>query len=243
MLHHRLPAVIALVAGSALCAALPARAAMVTIGGPSFDLTYDSALLGPYGTPTIVGNDVFFTTVSLSVQRFDTGSSSLDTLLEGIVITTHGSQRLSSLTVGVLGDYYLDGADASVAVTGRLLAHDASAPATTRTGAALAVDVATPLSVVGTNTDWRASARVDGATTVDAGQTNVFLAGARSIGVSLGTELIASLGSGGGFREAFIEQKFTGLRLTVASTPVAAPGTVALLAAALAAAALVRRRH
>lgn len=239
---RRTPLLLALATAGLLGSALPAQAAIVTVAGSSFDLTYDDALLGPYGTPTIVGNQVFFTTVALSVQQFSTGSSSLDSLLEGIVITMRGPLVLDSLAVSVLGDYYLDGAGASVGVTGRLLAHDASAPATTRTTGALTVDAATPLTVVGENTDWRATARVDAGTAVDAGQTNVFLAGARSIGVSLGTELIASLGSGTGFREAFIEQKFTGLRLSVGSTPVSAPGTAALLLTALAAAALLRRR-
>lgn len=242
MITRRLPLLLALSAASVMGAAAPAQAAIVTVGGPSFDLTYDDALLGPYGTPTVVGNDVFFTTVSLAVQQLATGSSTLDSLLEGIVITMRGPLVLDSLAVSVLGDYYLDGSGASVGVTGRLLAHDASSPATTRTQGALEVDASTPLTVVGTNTDWRASARVDAGTAVEAGQTNVFLAGARSIGVSLGTELIASLGSGSGFREAFIEQKFTGLRLSVGATPVSAPGTATLLLVALAAAALLRRR-
>jgi hypothetical protein len=227
---------------SLACAVLPAQAAIVTISGPSFDLSYDDSLLGLYGTPTVMGNSVFFTTGEILAQRFSAGSTTVTTLLEGLVITMRDALAIDSLAVNVLGDYFLEVADASVAVAGLLIAHDVAAPDATKTGAALAVDPSTPLTVVGSNTDWRASSGIDRHTSVGVGQSNVFLSGARSIGVSLGTELTASLGSGSGLREAFIEQKFSGLQLVVSPMRVPAPGTAALLLAALAAAALVRRR-
>lgn len=242
MMQPRFLTLLGMAAAAMVCTAVPAQAAIVTIAGPSFDLSYDDALLGPYGTPTIVGNSVFFTTTSLIAQRFTEGTTSLPTLLEGLVITMRGSFAIDSLAVSVLGDYFLEDASASVSVGGLLQARDMAGPAATLTQSALAVDGGTPLNTVGVNSDWRASARLNGSTAVGAGQTNVFLSGARSIGVTLGTELMATLGSGAGLREAFIEQKFSGLQLMVSPTSVPVPGTLALVLAAAAAGALLRLR-
>lgn len=210
-----------------------ATAAIVTLSGPSFDLRYDTALLGDYGTPTLVGHSVFFTTGSVTAQRFSTGRTATTTLLQGLVITMRDGSVLDRLTVSVLGDYFLDGAGASVSVGGLLSVDDASVPGSSRSEAALAVDDATPLTLQGVNSDWRASAVLDAGSPVLGGGGNVFASGTRAIGVSLGTEIVASLGAGSGFREAFIEQKFAGLELIVGARAVPSPGSAPLVLAAL----------
>lgn len=231
------------------CAAMlgigSASAAPVTIMGLNVDVTYDDTRLSSFSPPTLVGDSIFFTLNSHRAESLNgTGLVSAAALLADLVIVAKGNYRFGAFDLAVFGDYRLNGAGSSVDVTGQLRAFDASLPGSARAVADLSLSA--PLNLAdGANHNWVASARVDQFTPLVGIGGPVIGAGVRSVGLEIDTTLSAYTdAAAAGLRQAFIENKFAGLQITILpAATVPAPGTLALAALALLGLAATRGRR
>jgi hypothetical protein len=220
----------------ALCLALSigaAHAAPVTIIGSNVDVTYDDTLLGRYSAPTLAGDTLVFTTNRLFAESLNgQGLATLADAVSGIVISAKGGFRLGGAELAAFGDYRLSGTGSSVQVSGLLSLLDPAAGGAVLDSGSLQVSAATPLNLAdGANRDWTAGARAGGGGSYG------------SLGLRIDTTLEAFTGGGAGLRQAFIEQKFSGLQLRlVNASTVSLPSSLSLVALALVAAGLLRRR-
>jgi hypothetical protein len=224
----------------AMCALLwgcaVATAAPVTIVGTDIDLVYDSALLGSFGTPTLVGNSLLFT---LNEQRVESangaGSQVLNSTLSGISLRAKNGFRFGALNLAVFGDYRLSGAGSQVQVGGQLRAFDASQPGAAAMATTVQADAGLPLTINdGSTQNWTGLAHIDGGTAVAGGGINAIAAGVGLVGLEIDLLLAAYTDpTESGLRQAFIENKFSGLMVNIArADPVPLPitSTLALLA-------------
>jgi hypothetical protein len=141
--------------GAGLLLATAVHADVVTLSGHQFDLRYDTAEVGLFGTPTLVGNTILFTPSAFSAQSLNgAGTFNVSSSL-AIELVAHSGFRFGSLGIGEAGDYRLSGAGSSVGVSGLFSASGAGSVAT----AGLALSAATPLSLAADSLhDWVASA-------------------------------------------------------------------------------------
>lgn len=102
-------------------AASGANAAIQTLDGVGFDISYDDAALGLFGTPSLVGNSLFFApsgSPGFSAQTasgFDFTNSTF-----AFQITADPGYMLTAFTLVEEGDYFYFGDGAGVAVGGQL---------------------------------------------------------------------------------------------------------------------------
>ncbi len=200
---------------------LPAQAAVVTLSGANFVLRYDEARLGGFGAPQLVGDSVYFTFNNLLAQSLNgAGSVTVSALLQGVELQMSGGLLFGGLQAGVFGDYLMRGVNSSVALTGSVGTIDLGNASDTVSYAALALSPDTPLTVKdGLSHDF------------SAGAANAADAGASSVGIEWLSTLTATTSGSSGRRRALIEQKFSGLQLTVMAVPT--PTTSALAALGL----------
>lgn len=240
----------AAVAGWAICT-FGAQAALVTVSGTDFDLTYDTTKLGLFGVPALAGNNIFFTFSGFVAESLNgAGVVTQNSTISGLVLTARNGFQFGSFDLAEFGDYRLNGSDSSVQLNGQLRAFNVASSINTQTTANLALAPGTLLNLNdGTLHNWAALARIDASTApqsvppVFGAPTNVIQSNAREIGITIENQLTAYTdAAGSGLRQAFIEKKFAGVQMTV--SPVPLPPSAALLAAGLTAAAwLVRRRR
>lgn len=200
-----------------------ALAVPVTVAGTSVSFTFDSALSGLFGAPTVAGDALFFTPTTYKAQSFNgTGFASASQTFN-ITVNANPGYLLSAVNLSEDGDYYNIGAGSSVAVGGKLYVRDLESPLTPPASSKIKSSVAL------TNT----TSMMDFETTDWASHTNIAIpagwGGADGIvsGVNVTIEnilLASSLTLGDA---AFIEKKFVGLNVVTA--PVPEPETYALL--------------
>jgi hypothetical protein len=98
------------------------HAAQVTVSGLNFDITFDTGLLGLFGTPSVVGDEVFW---------FPSGSPGFTAKTEplgisvknstfALTVTAHPGYQLASFGLVEGGDYFYFGAGAGVSASGQL---------------------------------------------------------------------------------------------------------------------------
>jgi hypothetical protein len=227
-----------------------AHAALVTVSGTDFDLTYDTTKLGLFGVPTLVGNSIFFTFSGFVAESLNgAGVVTQNSTISGLVLTARNGFQFGAFDLAEFGDYRLNGSDSAVQVNGQLRAFNVASAINTQTAANLALAPGTSLNLNdGALHDWAALARIDAATAaqwvppVFGAPTNVIQSRAREVGITIENQLTAYTdASGTGLRQAFIEKKFAGVQMTV--SPVPLPPSAALLAAGLTAAIWVVRRR
>lgn len=200
-----------------------ALAVPVTVAGTSVSFTFDSALSGLFGAPTVAGDALFFTPTTYKAQSFNgTGFASASQTFN-ITVNANPGYLLSAVNLSEDGDYYNIGAGSSVAVGGKLYVRDLESPLTPPASSKIKSSVAL------TNT----TSMMDFETTDWTSHTNIGIpagwGGADGIvsGVNVTIEnilLASSLTLGDA---AFIEKKFVGLNVVTA--PVPEPETYALL--------------
>lgn len=235
-------AVLALLAGL-----LPgAQAALITLPGTQFDLSYDDTKLGLFGTPSLSGNTIFFTFSGFVAESLNgQGLVTKNSTVNGLVLTAHDGFHFGGFNLTEFGDYKLSGANSFVRVEGQLRAFDIAAPTDTQTTSFLQAAPGTNLNLDdGGLHDWAATAAMDGNTPPAFGFTTNVLAG-RPTQVGLAVENLLTAyteAQDSGPKQAFIEKKFagTGVQVTVSPVPLPLPST--LMLAALGAGWLVRRR-
>jgi PEP-CTERM motif len=207
-----------LLAGIALAAGVQASAsaAIVTIDGAKFDISFDDAFIGLFGTPTIVG-DV--------IQWFPSGSPGFtaSTTTRDTTVITNSTFAFTIVadpgffvTGGALteaGDYLMFGAGSQVAATGQVRMTSLNPAAPTVIGAITPSTFSETSFPALETQNWDASGSVSVAATTAAN-------------VSIQNILVAYAGDAAGPRGAFIEKKE--VFFSVSALPIPEPSTWAM---------------
>lgn len=140
----------------------PANASLVTVSGSNVDFTYDDSLLGLYGTPTISGDNLFFSPTqfrSSSLNGVGMSSASATTFID---IHAHDGYSFGSLALTEIGDYKLLGKKSFVNIGGGMLAIDKNNPPATGPYANSFLSTSDNLGLYdGALYSWTASTQVD----------------------------------------------------------------------------------
>ena len=195
-----------------------AQAVETRLDGKYFDIIYDSASLGLFGTPTLSGNTLFFTPTTFSAE-----SSSMSTFKTGSTISfwivADDGHHLTGASLLEQGDYNADKEDdksARVAVGGQTRFVDNNHPGSSTSAAIVGAGVSDlPANGFSSTSDWAATS------------LQTFQSGATKIKFTIENLLFANAGSQSNY--AFIEKKYVGL--TVSAVP--EPESYAMLLAGL----------
>ena len=232
------------------CASLvAAHAALVTLSGTQFDLTYDTTKLGSSGVPSLVGNTPTLTLNTFAAEALNgAGAVTKNSTVSGLMLNAKSGFQFGSFDLVEFGDYTLNGNGNFVRVQGQMRAFNTGQALTTQTSANLIVNPLTALTINdGNNQNWSASARIDAFTSAALPSLfNVINSNPNEVGLTLENRLTAYTDpSGSGFRQAFIEKKFVGVGVQVTVLPAAVPlrPSAALTIAGLAAIALLAHRR
>jgi len=210
-------------------AASGANAAIQTLDGVGFDISYDDAALGLFGTPSLVGNSLFFApsgSPGFSAQTasgFDFTNSTF-----AFQITADPGYMLTAFTLVEEGDYFYFGDGAGVAVGGQLRVKSLAPLSATMTSA-IEADTSimnAPLSIATHN--WSSFS------SIDAGNIE-------KANVSIENLLAAYSYTETGPSYAFIEKKGVELAVSVAAVP--EPEAYALMLAGLGMIGMAARRR
>jgi hypothetical protein len=195
--------------------ATQAQSATVILSGTNFDVGYDDTLLGYYGTPVLSGNVVYFTPVNFKAESLNGGGLSVTGSFLSLAITPKNGFAVGNLSVAERGDYILRNANSSVTVNGYTRAYSSVSPAFDNSAPIVSTS---DLQIVNSNAnsalthDWTASSSID--------LVSLHLPANFPVNFEISTTLSAFTGPGiAGPKRAFIEQKFTGLALTVSPIP------------------------
>lgn len=210
-----------------------ALAVPVTVAGTTVSFTFDSALSGLFGAPTVTGDALFFTPTTYKAQSFNgTGFASASQTFN-IAVNANSGYLVSAVNLNEDGDYYNIGTGSSVAVGGKFYARDLESPMTP--AASSKIQSSLPLTDMTSmadfeTTDWTSHANIaipagwGGVSGVNVTIENILLANSTTLGAA-----------------AFIEKKFVGLNVVTA--PVPEPETYAMLLAGLGLVGFVVRRR
>lgn len=223
---------------SALIFSGSALAVPVTVAGSTVSFTFDSALAGLFGAPTVTGDSIWFTPTTFVAQSLNgTGFTSTSQTFN-IGVSAHSGYQLAAVDLSEDGDYYNLGSGAAVAVGGKLYLRDSASPL--KPALSSSIQASQPLTAVTSmanfeTSNWTASAGV--AIPAGWGGANGVVSGAN---VTIQNILLANSVAAGS--AAFIEKKFVGL--DVVTAPIPEPQSYAMFLAGLGLVGfLARRRH
>lgn len=209
----------------------PASAATVIECGTDVCFEYDNA--SSFGEATIIGNNIFFLPTDFSAEALNDDGAVTKNETLNIRVTAQGNYQIDGFALAEQGDYFLNGVDASVDVSGQL-------GVTSRTKNEQPLDffpyrateifTAGDLNVQGALTEWNAGAAIDLGDTAGWGTDT-------DVTVTLENLLSATTLNNG--ERAFVEKKIGAIGLSV----VPIPGAVFLFPSALGALAWMRRRR
>lgn len=192
-----------------------ALAIPVTVAGTTVSFTFDSALSGLFGAPTVVGDALFFTPTAYKAQSFNGTGFAATSQTFNITVNANAGYQLEAVNFTEDGDYYNIGSGASVAVGGKLYVRDLDSPlspaAISKLKSTLPLTDVTSLTDFET-TDWTVQAGM----TIPAGW-----GGADSVvgGINVTIENILLASSLVAGDAAFIEKKFAGLGIVTSPVP------------------------
>jgi hypothetical protein len=200
-----------------------ASAIPVTVSGATVSFTYDSALTGLFGSPTVVGDSFYFTPITFVAQSYNGAGIVHTSATFNVAVTANAGYALSATTLAEQGDYYAIGSGSEVAVGGKLFVRDLADPVASVTSSSITPDMpladSTTLAGFATS-NWTASA----GGVLPSGWGPVV-----GTNVTIQNILLASSSLPG--TAAFIEKKFVGL--TVVTSPVPEPNNALLLLSSL----------
>ena len=195
-------------------------AASVTVAGNTVSFTFDSALTGLFGAPTVVGDSIYFTPTSFKAlssnrERFDFTSQTFN-----IAVSANAGYEVAGASLAEQGDYYIIGRGhgrhdhhdrfARVAVGGKFIMRDLEAPAHKVSSSIFADAPLTDTTSLGhfDTSEWAASANL--AVPASWGGADGIVSG---VNLTLQNLLIASSFSCAS--SAFIEKKFAGIEIII----------------------------
>lgn len=215
-------------------------AASVTVAGDTVSFTYDSALTGLFGAPTVNGDLIYFTPTSFFAQSggwrvFDFTPQTLN-----IKVTANAGYEVAGASLAEDGDYFLfmDKHDrfARVAVGGRFIMRDLEAPSVNKVSSKIFANepLTQTTTTMGDSVWWDASANLD--VPASWGGADGIVSG---VNLTLQNLLFASSFRHGSI--AFIEKKYAGIEII--TTPIPEPETYALFLAGLGLVGFIARRR
>lgn len=218
--YHRL--MLGLLAG---LIAVPAFAALQTISGSSFDLTYDDTRVGLFGAPSLVGNTIFFTPGAFIAESTNGAGVDLTTSTINFILAAKPGFSFGTLALVERGDYRLNGIGSTVGIGGQLIAFDESDPIGTYSFDFIDPNPAMPLIINNaTLQPWRGDA------SLKVSQLPFF--DPTVLRVAIQNQLTATTTAAGAEGSyAFIQKKFTGAPVTLEVLPVPVPGALWLFVA------------
>lgn len=214
------------------------QAAPVTLDGASFSVTYDDALVGLFGTPTLSGNTLFFTPTSFKAISTNGAGVSLASQTSNfdILLKPSANLRLTSVNLNEGGDYLMMGQNSFVNALGQMRVRNNANPSMEIVGS---IASATPLAIKdGINHNWAAGANAD---LNSAAWNNV-----GSARVTLENILLAYTQADTGPQLAFAEKKYAGITFNtfnVSPVPEASTWSMMLLGVGLLGYLSLRRRN
>lgn len=199
-----------------------ATASIVTLNGTNVMFTYDNALTGLFGTPTVSGNTLFFTPAAFKAISTNGMGTDLASANMNILVTPNNSVMLSSIALQERGDYSLKGNGSTVDVGGQLRAFDVGNPFTVEDSAF--INTTSPLT---TNDNkfhnWTATANLDLSSS----------AWQNASAVNFTIENVLEATTTARFSKAFIDKKFSGIQLSVSTGDGAVPPSAVPVPAAM----------
>ena len=200
-----------------------AFAATVTLAGTTVNFTFDSALSGLFGAPTVTGDALYFTPTDYKAQSFNGSGFASASQTFNIAVNANPGYLVSAVNLAEDGDYYNIGTGASVAVGGKLYVRDLESPLAP--AASSKIQTTLPLTDVTSmagfeTTNWTSHTGI--AIPAGWGGADGVVSG---VNVTIENILLASSLTSGS--AAFIEKKFVGL--SVVTAPVPEPETYAMM--------------
>ena len=210
-------------------AAAQANAANVTLDGGNFTISYDTAVVGLFGTPELVGSTLVFAPGGAPgfAAQSDSGVKFTNSTFS-FMITADPGYKLSSFNLFEGGDYYLIGDSSRVSVGGQLRVKPV--------GEAVMTAAIAPSMPLTTHTSFEQFATTDWDATASINPTMALSSAVVSIENLLGAR--ARLVEDG---YAFIQKK--NVELGFVLTPIPEPASYAMLLAGLGMLGLVARRR
>lgn len=181
-----------------------ANASPVTVNGSTVSFTYDSSLLGLFGTPIVAGDSLFFTPTGFTAQSVGDAGLDLTNSTVNVQVSSLTGGYISLVGLTEKGDYISKGGLTSVDVGGEIRVADLSAPLTESVSSITPTNTFASQSSIFPVQDWEAVAGVD-FSPVKTGSVNVTI-----------QNILAAFSSVAG-EAAFIEK--TGVILAIASIP------------------------
>lgn len=206
-----------------LVAASLAQAAIVTLDGDHFTVSFDTSELGPYSGGHVSGSQDTVYFESTSFEALAPGGSGEPGVFLQLTLTIDQGYSFAGLSFVEYGNYYLFG-DGSVRVrTGVTLANPAALDSVM-----LGLDTGTSLDALETLTPWQLSGAFGPGGLGDS----------QTLLITLDTTLFADATAGG----AFIQNSYAGFQVLTESSAVPEPSSLVLVLAGMLAATLVGRR-
>jgi hypothetical protein len=187
-----------------------AQAASVTLSGSFFDLTYDDALTGLFGTPILVGNTITWApsgSPGFSASSYGNGIQVTNSTF-ALTVTAKDNYLINGASLVEAGDYFFFGTGSGVSATGQLRGRSldvGGAPTSVSSIAASGFSANSEFDF--STTDWSATALV---TLDEASKSATFTI----------QNILAAYNPPGSFpTAAFIEKKSVDLSVAVTAVP------------------------
>lgn len=198
------------VAFGGLFAVSGAQAASVTLSGSFFDVTYDDALTGLFGTPVLIGNTLTWApsgSPGFSASSYGQGIKVTNSTF-ALTVTAKDNYLINGASLLEGGDYFFFGDSSGVSATGQLRARSLdTAGAPTSVSSIVAGGFTSNATFDFSTTDWNATALV----TLDAAS--------KSATFTI-QNILAAYNPPGSFpTAAFIEKKSVDLAVAVTAVP------------------------
>lgn len=225
------PVSIVTFAATAILLGAQAQAVPVTVMGTTVSFTFDSALAGLFGAPSVSGDSLYFTPSSFKAQSSSGAGFAVTSQTFNVAVSANAGHQITGATLTESGDYFNINTNFAgnegVAVGGQFILRDLdspfAAPVSTNIVALAPLTATTTLATFGT-ANWAAGASVN-VPLGWGGQDGIV----EGVNLTLQNILVAS--SLNAASSAFIEKKFAGIEIV--TTPVPEPANYAMFLAGL----------
>lgn len=231
---------VAILVASATLFSGQSLAASVTVAGDTVRFTYDNALTGLFGAPTVVGDSIFFTPTSFNALSNNGKGYVFTSQTFNIAVNAKAGYEVAGASLTEQGDYYIirSGLDSTsgVAVGGLFIMRDLEASEQKVSRNISAVEPLTKTTTMSgfKTTEWMASTNLDVPASWGGADGIV-----GSVNLTLQNLLIASSLKFG--TSTFIAKKYAGIEIITA--PIPEPETYALFLAGLGLVGFLARRR